>query len=1694
MRPHEFNRDESTEGDQLARFPVRGVQEVGDKAADAVCRPNQQEFGAHAHGGFDLGEFLGFLAGETGLAREGERDIIANAIQKALWLCDWDQLPTLKSILQAHGTEFQRRANTGTGKRAMVNGHIGKLPFLALCTEVHAKGFIDSDGKRSRALLFLSLVDLAANAADVISESAYSRVCDGLRLLLERLHTSPTSDGSMDRESVWQLIDWVDQHRAIKNHTKAAFKSLAKKFFVAWRANHAFDGRSDEDDEADAEVVPLVEGLNGLAWTLPSDTRYEAELPSDLQRKLLASELTRITALSRYCAGSLLMRTQDEMKRTVCDLLTVSADADRQAMTSLIAIGTCTSVQHVLAIRWADPEKPLPEAPPFPGVLTPDAKYLVRSEYDPRSSVVDPDVDKFSAEFHAKAVYIPVPPTLARLLIERRSTAWAGTLVIPPSTLDAAVPRESSAWETTIAARLMRDNRFGISSAQHVLHTSFGLDTAALFYDRIPAGHLAHLVAGITHPWFDDKATPWVDGFPSHSVGSQRVVPRENVKNHTSALRASWSDELELWDQIRLRARNLALGICLSLAGRHSEGFYALTLKTLSIDQGLVGFADKRVSIDHPGRLGVLGTQVALELRRYLSALEQAQETYKDLPLGDAAARILQGKQSLFLVVDSPVACAPMGLEYFRSLRPVGAESIENWNRQFALDALNIKLPEPLRVAVAGWHGTRAGSFSELSSISPLSALKKIRAAIDAMLLESDWKPLPGQRDPRPEVRLERIHWSRATQAHEEEFHRALKQLKAAEDVRRHEFAIHAIPAVNAYFRAIEIPLEATEQGLIGLLEANPVALTRQHHCEILRAMGGGKSRSIVARKLLKQWLEASRKAGITAGPLPRSVVQPHPAHSSPFLAEGLRSLLHRDEVKSAALSSSLSAPARTFLSVLLNGWIASTALVVRLMQPRAVLHDLNRDVLLIEPAQDPENSSEHPGCLAYSGVAALALRAWHRGSEAGMVDCQQLEKELFGALGDAMSSELSEGGVLAELEALMRAYLALTVPGLVRDVAIGRIEPRFAPLARVRALMENEQPIRTPAIASMSDQRKIVGGVAKARKAKAMEGYQAIKDVLTWLESEWSPSMDEEVRAQAAQMLYRMVPAEGATNGVHLIALYGAGYIAQGLHKDRVRPVTIRDAVYSVGAPLLEALPEQIDVMSQTAWQSVYAKAIFRADPSQRSRLAGDLAHFQNVMHRDHRLPKVDMQTLLSAMDVPSPPQQLGFLTLAEEHAILEVAEARVSQTTERGSPSDQRLAICIRAVLAAGLTTSLRDREFRLPLTDDWRSEPGGVPHIKLRINGVDFVKTQAGRRAAHVSGPHADYAHSAIERQKEVVLLFEEFSARGKLFDPDSAAAGDSLLSDALEQANADIRYVVGNVNAGIEITRKSWALRAFSALHPSEIGLWQARDMLSEVGQASLTVMLGHYLHNPLVFLARMPQPPAITSSEAAWLLGMATKSARHLLGKESSWVLPPQRVGAIESSSSLNSITDHSIHAFEPTLRDAERLIDALAGGISPRRALISVAWPLNLESELVLILDELEAAGISVGPTANPTLSQLQPPSRRHAGAAFAQIRMDANSWSGLVWIFSRWLADWRSRDMDGITAPSKEWDAKVGTVETLASLTWVSRPVRHLNFYQMRREKRGAHSSWPSLLWMAFAAWIREAIVISMRSIDKEV
>lgn len=1624
----------------------------------------------------DLPTILDLLADDSQQPHDGERNIVASAIWHALQSCATEELPSLSRFVRRFSHEIESRAQLADRKDLSLRGSLELAPVLALCAEIHRVGFVDADGKEARSLLFLALVDLAIHCPKLIRTNSFKKAASGLRIQLERLEESPKSGLATHHFSVWQLFDWVEANNDLREYVKRAVGNLREHFLIAWRAfespeTNDFQG---EDEGGDEEAICVETTADQAFWILPESSRFEVELPVELKRNLLAAELTRITAMSRFASASLLLRSDDAMVATVADLLGQAASPSPDApntLAKLLSIAGCLPLDRAYEVRWAGPGT-FPGTPPYPGVLTPDARWLIRSEFNPRTT---------KTPFRAHCVHIPIPEPLAQLLRGQEAGPDAGETVIRIQTeCTPSIPREASAWETTIASRLMRDARCGVSLAQHVMHTSFGLDVSPLYYDRIPAWYVAHGVAKVTHPWFGIAPRPHAVGVPTHHIGSQRIAPKNEVRKFLQSLRIGWSEAQELWERIHLRSRNLRYGILLSVAHRTNARITEITTRWIARSNLVASIADKEIAIDHPHRMAALGTKVVEEFKQYLAELHEATRIYPGTSLACAALRIIAGEQCLFLSVRSPDDCDAVTLEDHLADDLAWTRDIRNWIRHFVNDELADKLPEPLRVAQMGWTGTRS-VMSELSVGSVVDALSRVRPALDALLKDNGWNPLPASGYGGVEHTTAPVNWTQAVRDHERAFRQGLEKLRQSAEDKRQLFAEKVVPAVNALFRVNAIALEATPEGL-RLLNGSAVMLGRDRQAALLRAIGSDRDTQILARELLHAWLSRARRSKLIIGPLPRKIVRTWPRHSSPFLFDAPHSLRHRDIVEEAFHAANLSATARTFITLMLRGWIPDADIIMHLMQPGAALHELiDKDMLLVEPARTSTSPPAPIGAMAFNGSAAIALRAWHRGGVAHAPDRVALQVELHSAIHHVIAKDVSPEGTLAELEALMRAHWGLRVPGIIRDVVVRRVVPSIAPLRRGVALHE-DLPV-WPDDLERSSPDGIKAGTIKARRLTAQTDYDKVKELLSRLTANWSLAKDDPVRGEAITALKLLVPVGGPRSGAHIMALYAAAYLAEGLRKERVRPVTVQDAVYSVGGALIQALPEQADFSRHVLWQTTYARALQSCAPGDRVRLAKDLVHFQKVMAREYDLPAVNLSPLLDVLDLPAPPEPIGFLTRAEQHGAVSMAVRRVHAVADQGSPQDQLEALCALAITASAFSSSLRDREFRVPLLKDWQAEKNEPAQIKLRSNGVDFVKTQAGRRSVGLSGAYKSIAIDSINRLAALKAATSVALHRERLFSPAAFGIGQGELPDVMRKVNADLRYVTANPLAAIDLTRKTWALTAFREVSTGHFSNWPTIDLLSEIGQAAIGTMQAHYLHDSVVFLERMPFERGLSRAVAGWLLGMNPKAAKHLLCKSHSWLrpTPDDLLGPMESGLCRLEVEAARV-PFEPLLADTEALLYLLAEGQTVQAATSLLAWPRRVNAAIDKALVELKDMGVSVKDGDGCKI--LRPPSRVQSDPSLDACRVDAHSWEPMAWIFDQWLADWRARDQRGVAARPSDWERVIGQGTRVSRLSWMAEEVGHMALYRLGAKDGKSHSPWPTFHWLALCAWVRQRVI----------
>jgi hypothetical protein len=1610
---------------------------------------------------------------------EGDRDIVASAMCTALKVVTAHEFPSLSVVLEGQREDLRRRANRCQARELPLAGHVTELPFLALCAAVHRHGFVDADGKEARSKLFLALIDLVAFCPDLFTSSSFRNVGAGLRLLVERLAKSPTAGITTRHFSAWQLFDWVEDHGALADYVQRGVRQLRRHLVLAWRATVRLDTEAGSDDDEEGAAIPEATAAGETVWSLTETTQYQCELPPGLHKKLLSNELTRVTALARYASASPLNLSDADMGRDVTRLteeIHRDPSSSPHALAQLLSIATGTPVADAYRIGWDDGGISN-AAPAYPGVLTEDGRWLVRSEFNPRQNEGE--------EFLPRAVHQPIPEPLAALLLAQTGGSRAGlpAIAILSGAKLPASPRVESAWFTTYASRLMRDTRFGISVAQHVLHSSLGVDTAPVFYDRIPANHIAHSVARATHPWFGCASRPPAKGMPSHCVGSQRVVEKSECKAFMQGLRAGWSNALPLPDRIHRRCRNLRFALVLAVAHRTNESITRITRASIDRASHLITVSDKAVGPDHPHRPATLGRRLVRELDELLAELSLAIREYPGTALAQAAERILSGSQSLFLHVDSADDCRPVNLDRHLADSPLFAQDIRNWCRHLANDELGTRVPESLRVAQLGWHGTRCGTISDLAVLAPLTVFGRLSVAVDNMLSDCGWAPLPPSGLAPAVERLPPVFWTEATRNHQRAFETALERLDEAADGRRGDFVLAVLPGVNAFFLANDIALTASEEGLLLRGPTSPIPVGREMHQLLLRVMGGEGASGLSARELLHDWIRSARHRKVVAGPVPRRIVRVRPRQAGPFVEQAHRSLEHRDDVLAAAHGAELSAASRTFLTVLLEGWIPDAGVVLDLLHPGALLHDLDDDTLLIEASRcaSARGTKGVTGCLAFNGAAALALRAWHRSGKVAIPDGRGIRSEIHGALADVLAPEISPEDICVELEALMRANLSLRCPGLVRDVVLRRVIPSFAPISRVIALHENDPvcPLEPPAL----PQAGIANGVRKSRARRSMHGYNQVKDILAQLANRWTPGNDSETRGEAIAALRLLVPDGISKTGVHIIALYAASYLTEGLHRALVRPVTVQDAVYSVGHALLDALPEQADLSRRDLWQAAYARALDSCPAEDRHRLARDLTHFQKVMAREFDLPFVGLAPLLVALDVPSPPEPVGFLTESERTALVWFANFRLEGRAAEGSPAHQQEALRALAVTSLALSSSMRDREVRLPQVKDWHALPGEDPHVVLRTNGQDFVKSNAGRRTLRPSGRFSTLAIATLRQLVALKQSRSGFQPREKLLLPSRDCVADAEDLDAVTQINADIRYITGCREAALDTTRKTWALRSFVAIGADHNDLWTMRDYLSEIGHAGIGMTLGHYVHDPVALLARMPTGSGPSPRHSGWILGMVPKAAKHLMEQDRSWLSPRSERHSPPGANVLLLPAVAPQDSFEPTLAATASLLGLVAEGQSVESATRMLAWPISSVSRVKSALADLRERDVVVSTSSAPDTHSLAPPSRRHTHEALAQCSSEAHRWRELTWIFETWLSDWNALVLKGFIARMSDWDRNVPKSSPIRRLPWKESKKGPRTFFELPGARAHEHSAWPELRWMALSAWLVERL-----------
>ena len=1247
---------------------------------------------------FSIDDLLGLLADDIGRAgpNDDARNVAAAALVAA-FTGPLEEFSVRRAILLPNWQQLEARARETANGDLPVEGRITKKPWLALCARVLEFGFGNADVATGHRFLFAMLVELLCRMPES-SRRTLATVASGLRVLIERHDNDPVARPQSPISSAWGLFSWIEGHTQLKQYVKAAWRKCAAAAANALVTSDLAWGMNAGEDEAALEPTSLgvLEGID--IWQIPlASGSYEFELPDEVEQTCLAKCLTRVASLSRFAVASPLRATNGEMQGEVAALLRLASSSDpasaqcRRAVASLLSIATGTPLELIPSILWADARNPVSVFASYPGMLTDDARWLIRSEYNPR--------EQATGTFVPRTIHIPIPPSLAPHLLKQQNADAIGQQVI--ADLPGPNSRRQSVWATTLFGALARNHVFGISMAQHVLGTSHGLDDAPTYYDRIGADTIAHAIASVTHPWFGDKPRPPVEGMPRHCVGSARRRQAKEVRELMRSLQQGFDDETSLCEQVSRMAIHLLHGLVIASAMRINGNMADITLRRISLANGIATLSDKPV----PGqshRLVAIPQQVVTGLQAYLKLLEVAKETRPGTTLATRAALALNGQGPLFLqAVREDDVRSLTDHDYLASLPRKWAET-PNWARHTMNQSLSGRLPVHLRVAQMGWVANSMSAISELASISAIDALEAVRKAVADAVREMGWQPIRTKHG-LAQVPVIPVHWLNAQRTHRA-LHRAhTRELQGRIDARLGELAAESKARINAFFDLNRIQLKVKDGLLERTTEAtDPVVVSRDIHAALRQVVAGGRQQSQqgAAAMLVYQLMKEARNRGVTSGPLPNKAVADIPRGPGDFIEESPHAVNHVKRLWEHAVASDIAFDTRILLTVLIHGGIASVPLAMACMDPRARISELEKDeesVLLVQPPEElASGNGRATGTIVFNGSAALALRAWHRPRKAApAINEARAREETLRLYKGAFGTSIGIDEVLEEVEAMVRAANALTMPGVIRQVAMGNAYPSFARIERVVAI-HSDAPIAQRPEHQTPKRLMSAATVGQKMGSSPPATYRALTTILR-------TATPEDMRAGYAGLKAKVrslgngkpVETFGEVMVLFALALLDGG----GLVKGVLALDTIRGRIYAVGRRLTRTMPGKVSLEEPLMWETAYLRMVATEKEENRPWLVESIRYFHRILCRDYAdIPSIQFGPLFdNVAQHQAEDGHSGFLTDNELQAIVTCSGMLKAQAEAEGSRSDVEEQSAGHDLAVVAAATTLRPREDR-------------------------------------------------------------------------------------------------------------------------------------------------------------------------------------------------------------------------------------------------------------------------------------------------------------------------------------------------------------------------------------------------------------
>lgn len=1690
---------------------------------------------------------------------KGAHDQVAkNWVAKALVIAFPDplvshELTHARAVLAPIHDRLAARATRCLGTQVVMHGRVEDEPLLALAERSAALNFHEDSGRETRIQLFRLLVELVAYDPRVVKLNALKEFARALRLELQALATNPTGKADVPHfRSAWDVLAWFGQQEArYTSRVIGAWRTTLESRLRQALLNPAPAPASFPELEDAGGGVVLVppawtdtELLEGARPYVPPPTVWlDAEEASHtrstwddrLTKSVIGASISTYIPLGRFTPASPTYLPDEEAASEAHRLIVGArgareagdADGHSQLVARALSLASSTPIKHLEALIWGEPGPDSLRR--FPGILARSGRWMYRPELSPQEQGLG----------RSSWIHIPLPAALGAELLaleadpddpgrvfRKRDVPLGGSGRIRSSTRIT-----HTHLQRALTSRLIDDPQWGPTLAQLVAGDDLGMDVAPLHYDRPNAADVVVKISSVTFPWFGERAGTIEGGLPRHWVGSNRVTEAKRVAAALADSRKAWADAprtLAAW--INHRTYNLVAGLLLSTGHRPNDHIGQLTRKDIGDEDGIAILRDKVAGPDWTLRPVALAARWIEEYRWLLSDLASAAGRHGGTELERACEDALSGDGPIFLVIDDALTARPFSLADYLARLPDDLCEIPNFARQFLNNELAKLLPEHLRVAQMGWHGTREGAFADGSGWSVLGACAQIAPKLDHVLKSVGWRPL-GENSKGELRAVGPVSWRAAEREHRADFKRRIRNLVRAAAARR----MALVPELEQQLAAL---LDHSPLGLAGALKLKDGALDVSVHTsaplklpdewsrDAIRLLSKGDLRSLqahAAREWLRSLIIDAREKGILLGPIPRRSHDRWPDSPGPFIKYAAIAPTVARRIDRLVSESDASRALKTIVTLLLHGGYADITAALAAMDRNTALSRLDSDgsILLAEPKTDGDGTVEElpdsawmRGTMAFHHLAAVALWNWHQRKDE-LPPLGELESELEALVKEELSTAGAKRDAfpwLREIEALARTLNSVRMDGVAKLVGTGAAKPACAALQRVvdrrdglplgarssaagsllSLAVNRGSPERVDRAHSLIDRltKEIQRAVQKAsedRRKEAAARDRLEKTLRTWL------GMAAEYRIEELLVLYTL-----------LLLTRG------GRRRPRLELVTIQGYVYAVARPLSDVLPEKPMAADSDDWTLAFKAALAKVDARQRPGRAAALANFHWVLAQAMSVPDVDIGEIFAFAGRTTYLADAGFLTDAELLSLAYVLRAGVEQVMS--ADQDRAHVHAARGnKLAAELMYSgaMRPGEA-MKLT--YRSLPTVLDgRLAIRRNHFQHLKNANARRCVKLALRGLGVSPEVLQAKTDVAdqMLGADFSlALPVFYELENPALRASDL-DVLGDLSGLLKWVTADPDA-----RPYW-LRKTGVMHRLEHVLggprssnWPMRTFLAEVGHADLRVTLTSYIHDPVVPFSRWFEEPAmpVDSARLAAVVGRVRDArardaaaadkappSRALLARiahliaDAPYARKTAPAGVVEFPNNLTSQDPRTI-AIEPA--EVAALLTSVAKGMPLAAAATTCHWPVGPTARLEVALDELrDTYGIDVVGTPGEAAKgrvPLSPPRNLDNDGGLPALLDDPDACAVLAKLFDAWVegVSWGLSPAK-VAASPREWAEWGAAVPQLAGLPWEDTHQASARRVRMLKPaEKGSVGLWPTLRWVMACAWLSKRLI----------